>query len=66
MGNEAARQRYRVHLMMELHKSLCWVGRCLVAPRDSAGGVIHYGLQAANFRASRLLESLNNIGGDDL
>ena len=29
-------------------------------------GVIYYGLQAAIFRASRLLESLNNIGGDDL
>ena len=26
-------------------------------------GVIYYGLQAAIFGASRLLESLNNIGG---
>ena len=29
-------------------------------------GVTYYGLQAAIFRASRLLESSNNIGGDDL
>ena len=29
-------------------------------------GAIYYGLQAAIFGASRLLESLNNIGGDDL
>jgi hypothetical protein len=35
-------------------------------PRDSAEEVICYRLQAAIFRASRLLESLNNMGGDDL
>ena len=29
-------------------------------------GVIYYGLQAAIFGASRLLEGLNDIGGDDL
>ena len=27
-------------------------------------GVIYYGLEAAIFGANRLLESLNNIGGD--